>query len=154
MLWEQGVGVGESDLSASVVSRAISPFSQVPGSEGIHELGSSAQALLHTLEESASLLTMFWRAALPSSLSPALSGNTVSGSLLHRFCPKCHSASSVPQVLKVRSQRVELGQRGLRGLFPEEDLSSMLAAGSTALMTSLLPPPAMREGQNMEREDT
>ncbi|XP_048072338.1 myomegalin isoform X42 [Ursus arctos] len=49
---------------------------EVPGSEGIHELGSSAQALLHTLEESASLLTMFWRAALPSSPSPALSGNT------------------------------------------------------------------------------
>ncbi|XP_027430215.1 myomegalin isoform X12 [Zalophus californianus] len=49
---------------------------EVPGSEGIHELGSSAQALQHTLEESASLLTMFWRAALPSSPGPALSGST------------------------------------------------------------------------------
>ncbi|XP_049479683.1 myomegalin-like, partial [Panthera uncia] len=48
----------------------------VPGSKGIHELGSSAQALQHTLEESASLLTMFWRAALPSPPSPAPAGNS------------------------------------------------------------------------------
>ncbi|XP_026914035.2 myomegalin isoform X2 [Acinonyx jubatus] len=48
---------------------------EVPGSKGIHELGSSAQALQHTLEESASLLTMFWRAALPSPPSPAPAGN-------------------------------------------------------------------------------
>ncbi|XP_072622835.1 myomegalin-like isoform X10 [Vulpes vulpes] len=49
---------------------------EAPGGKGkgIHELGSSAQALQHVLEESASLLNMFWRAALPSS-SPALSGN-------------------------------------------------------------------------------
>ncbi|XP_072625655.1 myomegalin isoform X31 [Canis lupus baileyi] len=47
---------------------------EVPGGKGIHELGSSTQALQHVLEESASLLNMFWRAALPSS-SPALSGN-------------------------------------------------------------------------------
>lgn len=85
-----------NDLSV-LVPRAISPFSQVPSSKGIHELGSSAQALQHTLDESASLLTMFWRAALPSSPSPALSDSTVSGSLLHCFCPKCHSASSVPK---------------------------------------------------------
>jgi len=52
------------------------PSPQVPGREGIHELGSSAQALQHMLEESASLLTMFWRAALPSSPGPALSGST------------------------------------------------------------------------------
>ncbi|XP_060477694.1 myomegalin isoform X13 [Panthera onca] len=49
---------------------------EVPGSKGIHELGSSAQALQHTLEESASLLTMFWRAALPSPPSPAPAGNS------------------------------------------------------------------------------
>ncbi|XP_032706983.1 myomegalin-like [Lontra canadensis] len=49
---------------------------EVPGSKGIHELGSSAQALQHTLDESASLLTMFWRAALPSSPSPVLSDST------------------------------------------------------------------------------
>ncbi|XP_064444625.1 myomegalin isoform X19 [Mirounga angustirostris] len=49
---------------------------EVPGREGIHELGSSAQALQHMLEESASLLTMFWRAALPSSPGPVLSGST------------------------------------------------------------------------------
>ncbi|XP_044770546.1 myomegalin isoform X18 [Neomonachus schauinslandi] len=49
---------------------------EVPGREGIHELGSSAQALQHMLEESASLLTMFWRVALPSSPGPVLSGST------------------------------------------------------------------------------
>ncbi|XP_058394911.1 myomegalin isoform X1 [Diceros bicornis minor] len=47
---------------------------EVLGSEGIRELRSSASTLQHTLEESASLLTMFWRAALPSSQSPALPG--------------------------------------------------------------------------------
>ena len=48
------------------------PLSQVMGSEGIQELRSSATTLHHRLEESASLLTMFWRAALPSSPSPVL----------------------------------------------------------------------------------
>ncbi|XP_045865060.1 myomegalin isoform X15 [Meles meles] len=49
---------------------------EVPGSKGIHELGSSVQTLQHMLDESVSLLTMFWRAALPSSRSPALSDST------------------------------------------------------------------------------
>ncbi|XP_061039592.1 myomegalin isoform X8 [Eubalaena glacialis] len=48
------------------------PGTEVMSSEGIHELRSSANALHQRLEESASLLTMFWRAALPSSHSPAL----------------------------------------------------------------------------------
>ncbi|XP_025143792.3 myomegalin isoform X19 [Bubalus bubalis] len=48
------------------------PGIEVMGSEGIQELRSSATALHHRLEESASLLTMFWRAALPSSPSPVL----------------------------------------------------------------------------------
>uniref|UniRef100_A0A7N5KP29 Phosphodiesterase 4D interacting protein n=1 Tax=Ailuropoda melanoleuca TaxID=9646 RepID=A0A7N5KP29_AILME len=62
--------------SACTFSGLETQGTEVLGSEGIHELGSSAQALQHTLEESASLLTMFWRAALPSSPSPALSSNT------------------------------------------------------------------------------
>ncbi|XP_055440554.1 myomegalin isoform X6 [Bubalus kerabau] len=48
------------------------PGIEVMGSEGIQELRSSATTLHHRLEESASLLTMFWRAALPSSPSPVL----------------------------------------------------------------------------------
>ncbi|TKC33713.1 hypothetical protein EI555_009390, partial [Monodon monoceros] len=48
------------------------PGTEVMGSEGIHELRNSASALHHRLEEAASLLTMFWRAALPSSHGPAL----------------------------------------------------------------------------------
>ncbi|KAK2500687.1 hypothetical protein MC885_015885 [Smutsia gigantea] len=47
---------------------------EVPGSKGMHELQSSTRALRRTLEESASLLTMFWRAALPGSPGPTLPG--------------------------------------------------------------------------------
>lgn len=47
---------------------------EVPGNKSVRELRSSASALGHTLEESASLLTMFWRAALPSSPGPGLVG--------------------------------------------------------------------------------
>uniref|UniRef100_A0A2I3TRB5 Phosphodiesterase 4D interacting protein n=1 Tax=Pan troglodytes TaxID=9598 RepID=A0A2I3TRB5_PANTR len=47
---------------------------EVLGSKGIHELRSSTSALHHALEESASLLTMFWRAALPSTHIPVLPG--------------------------------------------------------------------------------
>nr|XP_045237847.1 myomegalin isoform X16 [Macaca fascicularis] len=47
---------------------------EVLGSKGIHELRSSTTALHHALEESASLLTVFWRAALPSTHIPVLPG--------------------------------------------------------------------------------
>ncbi|XP_075416350.1 myomegalin isoform X12 [Tenrec ecaudatus] len=47
---------------------------QVLSSEYAHELRSGARALHHTLEESASLLTMFWRAALPDTHIPAQLG--------------------------------------------------------------------------------
>ncbi|KAM8784234.1 LOW QUALITY PROTEIN: myomegalin [Rhynchonycteris naso] len=47
---------------------------EVLGSGGAHELWSQASALHRVLEESASLLTMFWRAALPSPQGPALPG--------------------------------------------------------------------------------
>uniref|UniRef100_A0A8C8VWD8 Phosphodiesterase 4D interacting protein (myomegalin) n=1 Tax=Peromyscus maniculatus bairdii TaxID=230844 RepID=A0A8C8VWD8_PERMB len=46
----------------------------VPGAKSVRELQSSARALNHILDESASLLTMFWRAALPSSHGPGLVG--------------------------------------------------------------------------------
>ncbi|XP_036713443.1 myomegalin isoform X21 [Balaenoptera musculus] len=48
------------------------PGAEVMSSEGIHELRNSANALHHRLEESASLLTMFWRAALPTPPGRAL----------------------------------------------------------------------------------
>ncbi|KAM5201428.1 myomegalin isoform 7-T7 [Hipposideros larvatus] len=60
--------------SASSVPGLEAQGTEVPGSEGVHELRSSASALHHALEESASLLSMFWRAALPSSSGPALPG--------------------------------------------------------------------------------
>ncbi|XP_021572830.1 myomegalin-like [Carlito syrichta] len=47
---------------------------EVLGSKGIHELQSSANTLHQALEESASLLTMFWRAALPGAHRPVLPG--------------------------------------------------------------------------------
>ncbi|XP_048666191.1 myomegalin-like [Marmota marmota marmota] len=48
--------------------------SEAPGSKCFHELRSSTCALHHTLEESALLLTMFWRATLPSFHGPGLPG--------------------------------------------------------------------------------
>ncbi|XP_029330935.1 myomegalin isoform X5 [Mus caroli] len=47
---------------------------EAPGNISAHELRSSAKALNHTLEESASLLNMFWRAALPNAHGPVLVG--------------------------------------------------------------------------------
>ncbi|XP_031313802.1 myomegalin isoform X26 [Camelus dromedarius] len=52
------------------------PGTEVMGSKGIQELQSSTNALHHRLEEAASLLTMFWRAALPSSDGSALHGKS------------------------------------------------------------------------------
>ncbi|XP_015418972.1 PREDICTED: myomegalin isoform X11 [Myotis davidii] len=76
--------IGEGRLLASKIASAVRSTcgcpgleargSKVLGSEGVSELRSSASALGHVLDESASLLTMFWRAALPSSHSPALPG--------------------------------------------------------------------------------
>ncbi|XP_049980708.1 myomegalin isoform X10 [Alexandromys fortis] len=59
---------------------------EVPGNKSVRELRSSTSALSHTLEESASLLTMFWRAALPSSPGPGLvgkAGQLIEKELLH-----------------------------------------------------------------------
>ncbi|XP_027391349.1 myomegalin isoform X27 [Bos indicus x Bos taurus] len=74
--------IGEGRLLVKKIASLVRPtcsFSgleapgiEVMGSEGIQELRSSATALHHRLEESASLLTMFWRAALPSSPGPVL----------------------------------------------------------------------------------
>ncbi|XP_072823958.1 myomegalin-like [Vicugna pacos] len=52
------------------------PGTEAMGSKGIQELQSSTNALHHRLEEAASLLTMFWRAALPSSDGSALHGKS------------------------------------------------------------------------------
>ncbi|XP_014405581.1 PREDICTED: myomegalin [Myotis brandtii] len=76
--------IGEGRLLASKIASAVRSAcscpgleargSKVLGSEGVSELRSSASALGHVLDESASLLTMFWRAALPNSHSPVLPG--------------------------------------------------------------------------------
>nr|XP_036308614.1 myomegalin-like isoform X14 [Pipistrellus kuhlii] len=76
--------IGEGRLLASKIAAAVRSAcscpdleargSEVLGSGGVRELRSSANALGHVLDESASLLTMFWRAALPSSHGPVLPG--------------------------------------------------------------------------------
>ncbi|XP_053512021.1 myomegalin isoform X9 [Artibeus jamaicensis] len=76
--------IGEGELLVRKVASVVRSACHCPGldargtevlsSEGLRELRSSANALHHVLEESASLLTMFWRAALPSPHSPALPG--------------------------------------------------------------------------------
>ncbi|XP_051021976.1 LOW QUALITY PROTEIN: myomegalin [Acomys russatus] len=55
---------------------------EAPGKRSVYELQSSAGALSHALEESAALLTMFWRAALPHPLGPVLLGKE--GQLLEK----------------------------------------------------------------------
>ncbi|KAM5201457.1 myomegalin isoform 36-T41 [Hipposideros larvatus] len=100
--------------SASSVPGLEAQGTEVPGSEGVHELRSSASALHHALEESASLLSMFWRAALPSSSGPALPGKAVGGQRpVLALPPGYHSASSPPQILKVRSPMGESVKREL-----------------------------------------
>ncbi|XP_029804751.1 myomegalin-like isoform X5 [Suricata suricatta] len=79
---------------------------EVPGSKGIHELGSSAQALQHTLEESASLLTMFWRAALPSPSSPAPAG-TVGQSMKRELLELRTKLSAKENLLQSTAERLK-----------------------------------------------
>ncbi|XP_035871616.1 myomegalin isoform X21 [Phyllostomus discolor] len=76
--------IGEGELLVRRMASVVRSACHCPGldargtevlsSEGVRELRSSASALHHVLEESASLLTMFWRAALPSPHGPALPG--------------------------------------------------------------------------------
>ncbi|XP_058442309.1 myomegalin-like [Marmota monax] len=54
-----------------------SQSSEAPGNKCFHELRSSTCALQYTLEESASLLTMFCQVALPSFHGPGLPGKVV-----------------------------------------------------------------------------
>ncbi|XP_060057962.1 myomegalin isoform X4 [Erinaceus europaeus] len=72
--------ISEGHLLVQKMKSVLRPTCSFPGlesqdtevlsSKGLQELRSSARALHHSLEESASLLTMFWRAALPSSQDP------------------------------------------------------------------------------------
>ncbi|KAM6167631.1 myomegalin isoform 21-T21 [Erethizon dorsatum] len=74
--------IGEGKLLVQKILSLVRPAFSIPGlevqgtevlgSKGVHELRSSTSALHHTLEEAASLLTMFWRAALPSAPGPVL----------------------------------------------------------------------------------
>ncbi|XP_058165549.1 myomegalin isoform X26 [Dasypus novemcinctus] len=76
--------IGEGKLLVKKIASFVRSACNLPGlaaqgteglsSDHVHELRSSASALHHVWEESASLLSMFWRAALPDSHSPALPG--------------------------------------------------------------------------------
>ncbi|GAB1287899.1 Myomegalin [Apodemus speciosus] len=76
--------IGEGKLLVQKILSLTRPSCSIPGQESqgteapdnksVHELRSSARALNHTLEESASLLTLFWRAALPNSHGLVLVG--------------------------------------------------------------------------------
>uniref|UniRef100_A0A452E4P9 Phosphodiesterase 4D interacting protein n=1 Tax=Capra hircus TaxID=9925 RepID=A0A452E4P9_CAPHI len=68
--------IGEGRVLVKKIASLVRPTCSFSGLEapGIQELRSSATALHHRLEESASLLTMFWRAALPSSPGAMLVG--------------------------------------------------------------------------------
>ena len=107
-----------SDLSAPGMPMATSPFSQVMSSEGIRELRNSANALHHRLEESASLLTTVWRAALPSSHGPARDSKAVRSQRPRLILPPnilLPPWSADPEDQEPNGQ---LGQRGPEGGVP------------------------------------
>nr|XP_055211471.1 myomegalin-like isoform X2 [Gorilla gorilla gorilla] len=85
----------------------------VLGSKGIHELWSSTSALHHALEESASLLTMFWRAALPSThilVLPGKVGESTERELLHlktKVSKQKRLLQSTTERLKTANQQKE-----------------------------------------------
>ncbi|XP_077623771.1 myomegalin isoform X3 [Crocuta crocuta] len=121
----QQIGEGEllvKKIAALVRSTCTAPGlearrSEVPGSKGIHELGSSAQALQRALEESASLLTMFWRAALPSPPSPvpaSITGQSMKRELLElrtKLSAKENLLQSTAERLKTANQQKESMER-------------------------------------------
>nr|XP_044994587.1 myomegalin-like isoform X11 [Jaculus jaculus] len=113
--------VGEGQLLAQKILSLLRPASnfpgpeaqgtEAPGSRGVGELRSSASALRHTLEESASLLTMFWRAALPSSPGPALLGRLGESAqrelqdLRNQVCQQQRQLQGTAERLKLVSQQ-------------------------------------------------
>ncbi|KAM5257063.1 myomegalin isoform 3-T3 [Ctenodactylus gundi] len=113
--------IGEGKLLVQKIQSLIRPPCNVPGleaqgtevlgSRGVRELRNSTSALHHTLEKSASLLTMFWRAALPSSCGsalPAKAGDTVETELLElraRVSKQEQLLQSTAQRLKTTAQQ-------------------------------------------------
>ncbi|XP_043733040.1 myomegalin isoform X18 [Cervus elaphus] len=108
--------IGEGRLLVKKIASLVRPtcsFSgleapgiEVMGSEGIQELRSSATALHQRLEESASLLTMFWRAALPSAPSPVLVGQ-VGESLKKELLELRTKLSKQESLLQSTSERLK-----------------------------------------------
>ncbi|XP_032947988.1 myomegalin isoform X23 [Rhinolophus ferrumequinum] len=96
--------------SASSIPGLEAQGTEVPGSEGIRELRTSASALHHTLEESASLLSMFWRAALPSPALPGKAGESVKRELLElrtKLSKQDRLLQSTAERLKTANQQKE-----------------------------------------------
>uniref|UniRef100_A0A2I3GHN4 Phosphodiesterase 4D interacting protein n=1 Tax=Nomascus leucogenys TaxID=61853 RepID=A0A2I3GHN4_NOMLE len=83
---------------------------EVLGSKGIHELQSSTSALHHALEESASLLTMFWRAALPSTHIPVLPGK-VGESTERELLQLRTKISKQEQLLQSTTERLKMANQ-------------------------------------------
>lgn len=86
------------------------PGTEVPGNKSVRELRSSASALSHTLEESASLLTMFWRAALPSQHGPGLVGKA--GQLIEKELLDLRAqVSQQEQLLQKTNERLKTAKQ-------------------------------------------
>nr|XP_044994581.1 myomegalin-like isoform X5 [Jaculus jaculus] len=155
--------VGEGQLLAQKILSLLRPASnfpgpeaqgtEAPGSRGVGELRSSASALRHTLEESASLLTMFWRAALPSSPGPALLGRLGESAqrelqdLRNQVCQQQRQLQGTAERLKLVSQqkqsleqfivsqcrRAPLRRRACRGALPVTRTHDVLKKARTNL---------------------
>ncbi|XP_049621845.1 myomegalin-like isoform X3 [Suncus etruscus] len=117
----QQIGEGKllvTKIASLVRSACNSPALEAQGTEaarnqGVQELHSSANALHHSLEESSSLLTMFWRAALPSSTGSTPSvraGESMTRELLElrtKLCKQESLLQNTAERLKMANQQKE-----------------------------------------------
>ncbi|XP_006900397.1 PREDICTED: myomegalin-like [Elephantulus edwardii] len=123
---------------------------EVLSSENAQELRSSARALHHMLEESASLLTMFWRAALPDTRSPAPSskvGESMKRELLElRTKLSKHESllQSTTEQLKTANQQKESMEQFI---FSQREISTGPAMHSSLMTLAFQEPCKKRSHQ-------
>ncbi|XP_012873744.1 PREDICTED: myomegalin isoform X1 [Dipodomys ordii] len=112
--------IGEGKLLVQKILSLLLPACAFPGLEpqhtevrsstGARELRSSAGALSRSLDEAAALLSMFWRAALPSSRGPVPSGKV--GASVERELQDLRSqVSTQEKLLQSSAERLQAASR-------------------------------------------
>ncbi|XP_063138523.1 myomegalin isoform X8 [Rattus norvegicus] len=126
---------------------------EAPGTKSVHELRSSARALNHSLEESASLLTMFWRAALPNSHGSVLVGEE--GKLMEKELLDLRAQVSQQQQL-LQSTAVRLKTANQRKKSMEQFIVSHLTRTHDVLKkarTNLEEPHKRRSQESLKQQE-